>query len=130
VNIAVPAAFSETVSADVLKFKLGRVVSTTVTVAILLVAFPLASLVVTQMVFAPRSPQVNVAIERLDVKPCEQLSDVNSTTDDTGIVTEPCAFKYAVWTFVIKDGLIVSYTITFFATVVEFPFKSTAIIST
>lgn len=71
------------------------ITSTTVTVAIHVDVFPLASVPVKVTMFAPKSEQLNVVCDKLNVTPL-QLSALPLSTSVVAIVATPDASKFTV----------------------------------
>lgn len=99
--------------------------SITVTVAVQLAVFPLASVPVSVTVFTPTFVQLNVLFERLNVIP--QLSVLPLSTSNVVIVAVPVASNATVTDLHNTTGANVSMIVTVVVHVDVFPLASTPV---
>ena len=85
--------------------------STTVTIAGVLVELPLGSVPVNNTVLGPKSAQEKVVLSRVSIKP--QLSELPLSTRDVEIEATPLASKLTLIGLVITEGARLSTTVTF-----------------
>jgi hypothetical protein len=100
--VAVPDPFKYTVKAGAVVY-VGAILSTTVTTAVNVVAFPFTSVAVTKTLFAPLLVQSKSVLLKVTTG-TPQLSDLESTTSDSPTIAFPLAFKIAVNALVTKEG--------------------------